>query len=124
MAIGLKTNFQDSEDIVFCLNAALKQEKKKYENVPIVPDLMPEFLMTQAGGPLLLLTALMELSSEALLHVPEKLVPAKHSLPTPFNLFDSGDKEILRSFYTDFKATSRDPLLVGVAAGHHSGHSR
>lgn len=110
MANGLRINFQDSEGIVFWLNAALEQEKKKYKKVPIVPDLMPEYLIIQGWGYVIAAYSLMEQSFKALLHVQGKSVPEKHSLAILFNLFDPSDKEVLRRFDTDFKATSNDPL--------------
>ena len=110
MADGLSINFQDSEDIVFWLDTALDQEKKKFEQVPIEPDLVPEYLMIQGWGYVIAAYSLMEQSFKALLHVQAKPVPQKHSLSMLFNLFDTSDKDILRTFYTDFKATAKDPL--------------
>ena len=98
-------DFKDPLWITTWLEAALKKEKEKYEQCPVMPDMIPGYVDAQAWGYIVVGYFLVEESFKALLHVRGKKVPKKHSLSTLFNLFDQNDKTVLREYYADYQAT-------------------
>ena len=105
MAANQTIDFKDPLWITAWLDTALKKEKEKYEKCPVMPDMVSGHEAAQGWGYVVVGYFLVEESFKALLYVREKKVPTKHSLSTLFNLFDDGDKTILREYYTDYKAT-------------------
>ena len=91
------------------LDTALRKEKDKYKKCPTIPDLEPGNEVAQAWGYVIAGYFLVEESFKALLYVREKKVPTKHSLTMLFNLFEPGDKAILREYYTDYRETGGWP---------------
>ena len=87
------------------LEVALKKEKEKYDKCPIVPDMAPGYDEAQAWAYIVTGYFLAEQSFKALLYLREKEAPKTHPLSTLFNSFDGNDKEVLREFYADYRAT-------------------
>ena len=98
-------DFKDPGRITAWLEAALKQEKEKYERCPVMPNWAPGYVDAQAWGYVVVGYFLIEVSFKALLYVRGKQVPTKHSLSLLFDLFDQRDKTFLREFYADYRAT-------------------
>ena len=105
-----KIIFKDSRRISMWLDAALKHEKKKYKNVPVSPDYVPEYEMAQGWGYVIAAYSLLEQSLKALLHVRGKPVRLTHSLTILFGSLEDDDKDILREYYSDYKATAGPEL--------------
>lgn len=99
-------DFKEPLEIVMWLDAALTQEKLKYEKSPVGRDFLPDYEMAQAWGYVVAGYSLLEQSFKALLHVRGKQVPMKHSLDILFRLFEPSDRDILREYYTDYRATA------------------
>ena len=89
------------------LEGALKKEKEKHKACPVMPDMVPGYVDTQAWGYVVNGYLLAEQSFKALLHLRRKEVPQYHSLSSLFHLFgkDEGDQAILCEYYTDYRAT-------------------
>ena len=97
--------YKDPLRILAWLETAFEKEKEKYEKVPVKPDLVPGHEAAQGWGYVVAGYSLVELSFKALLNVRGKTVPKKHSLSPLFILLDDHDKEILREYYADYRAT-------------------
>ena len=82
-----------------------EKEKEKYERCPVVPDMVPGHESAQGWGFVVAGYFLVEESFKTLAHVREKSVPTKHSLTMLFELLDDGDRDTLREYYADFRAT-------------------
>ena len=91
-------NFKDPLWFIAWLDTALEKEKEKYEQCPVKSDLVPGHEVAQAWGYVVAGYFLVEESFKALLYLRGKKVPTKHSLTMLFNLFEPGDKKILRAF--------------------------
>ena len=102
-----KIDFKEPLEILMWLDAALKQEKLKYEKTPVGRDVSPDYEMAQGWGYVVAGYSLLEQSFKALLHVRGKQVPMKHSLGILFSLFEPGDRDVLREYYADYRATAR-----------------
>ncbi len=100
--------FKDSQYVVTWLDAALDKEKEKYDKCPVGRDMMPGFEAAQVWGYVVAGYFLVEESFKALLYLRGKQVPTKHSLTMLFDLFDADDKELLREYYSDYRATIGD----------------
>ena len=105
-----KINFKESRRISIWLDGALKHEKKKYKSSPVTPDMFPECAMAQGWGYVVAAYSLLEQSLKALIHMRGKPVPMKHSLTVLFGLLEDDDKDMLREYYSDYKATSGSGL--------------
>ena len=105
MATNQTIDFKDPLWITEWLDTALKKEKEKYEKCPVKSDLVPGHEVAQAWGYVVAGYFLVEESFKVLLYLRGKKVPTKHSLTMLFNLFEPGDKEILREYYSDYRAT-------------------
>ena len=105
MTANQTINFKDPLWITAWLDTAVQKEKEKYEECPVMPDRVPGHEAAQGWGYVVVGYFLVEESFKALLHVRGKRVPEKHSLSTLFKLLDDDDKEILREYYTDYRAT-------------------
>ena len=97
--------FKDPLYMTAWLDASLKKEKEKYEQCPIMPDMVPGYVDAQAWAYIVTGYFLAEQSFKALLLLREKEAPKKRPLSTLFNLFDDNDKELFREYYTDYRAT-------------------
>ena len=98
-------DFKDPLTMVAWVDTALEKEREKYEKCPVKPDMIPDHEVAQAWGYVVAGYFLVEESFKALLYVRGKQVPHKHSLTALFNLFESDDKEMLREYYNDYRAT-------------------
>ena len=87
------------------LEAALKQERKKYASHPVVPDLVPDHVNAQGWCYVVAGYFLTEMALKALLQVKGKSPPATHSLAMLFGRLDEEDQEVLREYYGDYQAT-------------------
>ena len=104
---GSKIRFKDPDRILVWIDSALKHEKLKYEKAPVTRDLIPEYEMGQGWGFVVAAYSLLEQSMKALIHLRgNRDVPIKHSLTILFDLFETKDKEALREFYSDYRATA------------------
>ena len=112
MTNNQKISFKESRRISTWLDAALKHEKKKYKCVSVTPDYVPEYEMSQGWGYVVAAYSLLEQSLKALLHMRGKPVPMKHSLTILFGLLEDDDKDILREYYSDYKATAGSGLAA------------
>ena len=99
-------NFKHPRWIITWLDAALKKEKAKYEKEPVKADLIPEYMVAEAWGYVVVGYFLVEEAFKAFLHLRKKRVPRSHSLSILFGLFEDNDKDVLREFYTDYRATA------------------
>ena len=104
MTTNQTIDFKDPLWITAWLSIALEKEKKKYKKCPVTPDLVPGHEVAQAWGYVVAGYFLVEESFKALLYLCGKQVPTKHSLTILFDLFEQEDKEILREFYSDYRA--------------------
>ena len=105
MATNQTIDFKDALWITAWLDTALEKEKEKYEKCPVKSDLLPGHEAAQAWGYVVAGYFLVEESFKVLLYLRGKKVPPKHSLTMLFNLFEPGDKKILREYYADYRAT-------------------
>ena len=105
VAANQTIDFKDPLWIITWLDTALKKEKEKYKECPVIPDLVPGYTAAQGWGYVIAGYFLVEESFKALLHVRGKNVPKRHSLSALFNLFDPDDKTIIREYYDDYQAT-------------------
>ena len=112
------------------METALKKEKDKYAKCPVMPDLLPGHEAAQGWGFVVAGYFLVEESFKALIHVRKNKVPAKHSLSVLFKLLDDNDKETLRKYYDDYRASiggnigafpfkSLDDFLVNLDGGQN-----
>ena len=107
MGSGQKISFKPPYIILMWLEAALKHEKLKYEKAPVGHDMVPEYDMAQGWGYVVAAYSLLEQSMKAVVHMRGvHHVPTKHSLSILFGLFETKDKDALREFYLDYKATT------------------
>ena len=90
------------------LETALDKEKEKYAKCPIIPDKVPGHDAAQGWGYVVAGYVLIEQSFKALLHRHEKPVPRIHVLSKLFHSLDGDDKDVLREFYADYRATVGD----------------
>lgn len=112
MAATKTRDFKDPLWITAWLDAALKKEKDKYEKCPPTPDLVPGHVEAQAWGYVVVGYFLVEESLKAVLFVRGTPVPAHHSLSTLFNCLNRDDKQVLREYYTDYRATAGGNLAL------------
>ena len=97
--------FKDPLYMTAWLEVALEKEQQKYEKCPIVPDMAPGHNEAQAWGYVVTGYFLAEQSFKALLYLRGKEAPRTHPLSTLYDSLDDDDKEILREFYADYRAT-------------------
>ena len=105
MATNQTIDFKDPLWITAWLDTALEKEKEKYGKCPVKSDRVLGHEVAQAWGYVVAGYFLVEESFKALLYLRGKKVPTKHSLTMLFNLFEPGDKKILREYYSDYRAT-------------------
>lgn len=108
MATNHKIQFKDPQEIIIWLDAALKAEREKYKQCPVLPDVIPGYEAAQAWGYVVSGYFLIEESFKAFLYIRNIGVTRKHSLTMLFNLFKPDDKDILRDYYSDYRATIGD----------------
>ena len=102
-------DFKDPLWMTAWLDMALDMEKDKLESCPVKRDLMPGAEVAQGWGFVVAGYFLVEQSFKALLHVLEKRVPLKHSLTMLYEKMDLEDQDLLREYYTDYKAAAGWP---------------
>ena len=102
--------FKDRSWILSWLDTALKKEREKYKESPVLQDMVPGHEAAQGWGYVVVGYFLVEEAFKALLHVREKGVPKEHALSILFDLLDQADKSILREYYDDYKATAEGEL--------------
>ena len=91
--------------ILVWLDTALQKEKEKYHRCPVLQDWAPGHEAAQGWGYVVVAYSLVEQAFKALLHVQDKTVPHDHPLSPLFNSLDDADKDILREYFTDYRAT-------------------
>ena len=104
-------NFKDPQVMIKWLDTALNMERAKYKSCPWKQDFVPGYEVAQAWGYVVSGYFLVEESFKALLYLHGINVPIKHSLTMLFDLFEPDDKDILREYYSDYRAT------IGGATG-------
>ena len=87
------------------LSAALRKEQEKYQECPVRPDMMPDYETAQAWGYVITGYFLLEEFFKAILYLRGVPVPSKHSLTMLFDLFEPSDQDVLREYYSDYRAT-------------------
>ena len=90
------------------LETALESEKEKYQQCPVLPDKAPGYQEARAWGYVVAGYFLLEESFKALLFLrgcTEEKIPNKHSLTMLFCLLKPDDQDILREYYSDYRAT-------------------
>ena len=97
--------FKDPRRAIAWLKAALDKEREKYEQCPVLPDMVPGYETAQGWGYVVASYFLIEESFKVILHLRKKQVPTKHSLTLLFDSFESTDKDVLREYYSDYCAT-------------------
>ena len=105
MATNQQIQFKDPRWVIVWLETALRAEQKKYEQCPVLPDMVPGHESAQAWGYVVTGYFLLEESFKALLYLRAKQVPTKHSLTMLFDLFEPDDKDVLREYYSDYRDT-------------------
>ena len=105
MATNQQNKFKDPRLVIAWLETALRAEQKKYEQCPVLRDMEPGHEAAQAWGYVVAGYFLLEESFKALLYLRAKQVPTKHSLTTLFDLFEPDDQDVLREYYSDYRAT-------------------
>ena len=100
-----KIDFKDPLYMTAWLDGALKKEKEKYQQCQVIPNMVPGYQDAQAWGCIVAGYFLAEQSFKGLLYLRKKEAPKKHPLSTLFNSFDDNDKDLLREYYTDYRAT-------------------
>ncbi len=106
MAVNQTIDFKDPLWILKWLDTALNKEKEKYSKCPVTPDCVPGHHEAEGWGYVVAGYFLVEQSFKALIFVRgNKEVPKIHSLSELFDLLDHSDKDTLREYYDDFKAT-------------------
>ena len=98
--------FKSPTLMVAWLDTALKKEREKYRNSPLLPDMVPGNEAAQGWAYVVIGYFLVEEAFKALLHVRGKEVPKVHALSVLFGLIDQSDRSILREYFDDYKATA------------------
>lgn len=98
-------NYKDPLRITAWLDTALKKEREKYQECPVTPDVVPGHEVAQGWGFVVAGYFLVEQSFKAILYVRNKQIFKTHDLLKLFNSFDQSDRETLREYYADFRAT-------------------
>ena len=125
---GMARSYKSGLLMAHGLEAALKQERKKYASHSVVPDLVSDHVNAQGWCYVVAGYFLTEMAFKALLEVKGKSPPATHSLTMLFQLLDDEDQVILREYYRDYQATiggrigafpirSLDDFLVNLDGG-------
>ena len=83
----------------------MRKEREKYTQCPVLPDLVSGYETAQGWGYVVAGYFLMEESFKVILHLRGKQVPTRHSLTELFDSFDPTDKDVLREYYSDYRAT-------------------
>ena len=102
------TRYKEPLWMLAWLDAALEKEKEKYEKCPVLPDVVPDYEVSQGWGFVVVGYFLVEEALKAILHIREKEVPPIHALSTLFELLEEDDKEVLREYYMDYRETIGD----------------
>ena len=108
MSTSPNQQFKDPRRAIPWLQAALDKECEKYERCPVLPDMVPGYETAQGWGYVVAGYFLLEESFKVILHLQKKRVPRKHSLTKLFELLDPDDKNVLREYYSDYRATIGD----------------
>ena len=102
--------FKKPSWILSWLDTALKKERDKYRESPVLADMVSGQEAAQGWGYVVIGYFLVEEAFKALLHVREKGVPKEHALSILFDLLDQEDKSVLREYYDDYRATAKGEL--------------
>ena len=105
MATNQTIQFKTPLETIQWLDAAFRSEQRKYEQCPVQQDLVPGYVVANAWGYVVAGYFLIEEAFKALLYIRGIQVPPKHSLTMLFDRFKSDDKDILREYYLDFRAS-------------------
>lgn len=103
-------NFKDTSDILDSLDTALRLEEEKIQKCPVTSDLVPDHVNAQGWGYVLTAYFLVESALKALAFARGSRVRKIHSLSTLFENLDRSGQNVLREYYTDYKATAPKTL--------------
>ncbi|MCY4258704.1 MAG: hypothetical protein OXC91_00380, partial [Rhodobacteraceae bacterium] len=103
-------NFKDTSDTLHSLETALRLEKVKLQKCPVIPDLVPDHVSAQGWGYVLTAYFLVESALKALAFAHGSGVRKIHSLSALFENLDRSDQNVLREYYTDYRATAPKTL--------------
>ena len=106
MAEAKVANYKEPLRITAWLDTALEKEKEKYQKCPVTPDLVPGHEVAQGWGFVIAGYFLVEQSFKAILFVRDKQICRIHELLRLFNSLDQCDRDTLREYFTDLRATS------------------
>ena len=98
-----KINFKKPIDILAWLDTALEKEKQKYKATPVNRDMIPGHEAAQGWGYVVAGYFLIEQSLKAVLHIRGVDPPKTHPLFVLFEMLPSGDQDVLRAYYNDFR---------------------
>ena len=105
MTTSQNIQFKDPQRATAWLEAALKKEYEKDKQCPILSDAVPGYETAQGSAYVVAGYFLIEESFKVILHLRNKQVPTKHSLTVLFDSFEDTDKDVLREYYSDYRAT-------------------
>ena len=108
MTTNQSIQFKDTGESVAFLKAALDVEQKKYAQTPVLPDWVPGYMEARAWGYIVVGYSLIEEGLKVIAYLRGKTVPTKHSLTMLFGLLEPDDQDVLREFYSDYRATIGD----------------
>ena len=111
MVTNKKIKFKNPLLIAEWLDTALEKEKEKLEKCPVNPDMVAGYVNAQGWGYVVTGYFLIESALKAILFVhglPK--VPMIHSLSRLFGLLKESDKDALREYYDDYRATTGGTL--------------
>ena len=96
---------RDRKDLIWILanvDWALKLEREKFKQVPIKPDLMPQYIALQGWGYVVVGYNLLEQGLKGILVQRPSVEPNGHDVKPLFDMLTDGQKEVLSRVYDDF----------------------
>ncbi len=97
--------YKETHEIINWLDTALKMEWQKYAATPVRSDVDPEHMVAQGWGYVIAGYSLIEQGLKAVLHLRGVEPPKTHVLSDLHTRLPSGDQDVLRTYYDDFRYT-------------------
>lgn len=97
--------YKETHEILIWLDTALKMEWKKLRATPVRSDLVPDHMVAQGWGYVIAGYSLIEQGLKAVLHLRGAEPPKTHVLSDLHTRLPSGDQDVLRTYYEDFRHT-------------------
>ena len=97
--------YKETHEILIWLDTALKMEWKKLADTPVTPDLDPGYMVAKGWGYVIAGYSLIEQGLKAVLHLRGVEPPKTHVLSDLHTRLPSGDQDVLRTYYEDFRHT-------------------